>query len=128
MSLLSRTEFLAPTPRRYLDVDLPVKGGQVRIRSLTESEKEQYETDMLTDKGTPKRSAVQSARRRLVALCLVDETGSLLLSPADVDALRILDGKDLAVLQDSCMEHVGFKPTDLDSLEKNSGAVPVEGS
>lgn len=128
MDFLTRSEFLAPTKRRYLDVHLPVKNGKVRIRSLTESEKEQYEADMLTDKGVVKRSAVRSARRRLVALCLVDGSGSLLLSPADVEALSQLDGADLAALQEACMSHVGFKEADIVNLEKNCGAVPADAS
>jgi hypothetical protein len=128
MSNLSRQEFLQRTPRRYEDVPLPVKGGTVRIRSLTEAEKEAFEAAMLTDSGQVKRSAMRSARRRLILLCLVDDAGELLLQPTDIDALADLDGADLAVLQDAAMKHVGFKASDLDNLEKNSGAVRVVNS
>jgi hypothetical protein len=126
--MLTREKFLARTPRRYTTVALPVKGGDVRIRSLTESEKENYEAEMLTETGQVKRSGLRSARRRLIALCLVDDAGDLLLGREDLAALAELDGADLAVLQEACMKHVGFKAADIEALEKNCVAAPVASS
>lgn len=128
MTYATREQFLAKARRRFKDVTLPVSGLTVRIRSLMEGEKEAYEAEMLTTKGEVRFNRLVNVRRRLVVLCLVDENGDPILSKEDVDALKDLDGADLAHLQEECAVHCGFKAGDIEALAKNSGSVPVDSS
>jgi hypothetical protein len=120
----SRADFLAPAKRRIKDVTLPVKGLKLRIRSLFEGEKEAYEAGLLTVKGDVTRDSVKNARRRLIALCLCDENGERILSDADVDSLKNLDGADMAYLQGECQAFAGFQKGDIEGLVGNSESVP----
>ena len=125
-TLLTRDEFLAPSKRRHRNVSLPVRGGDVRIQSLFEHEKEAYEATLLNSEGEMSLKGLRGARRRLICLCLVDADGERLLSDADVNTLKHLDGADIAALQDACQEWVGFKSGDIESLVKNSEAVTAD--
>lgn len=124
----SREQFLAAAKRRFKDVTLPVSGHKVRIRSLMEGEKEQYEAEMLDKKGGGfRKDMLLNARRRLVVLCLVDENGDQILNNSDLAALKQLDGADMATLQEECQTFVGFKEGDIEGLVKNSDSVHVSG-
>jgi hypothetical protein len=116
----SREMFLKPAQRRFKDVLLPVSGLKLKIRSLNEGEKEAYETGLLTSKGDVTRDTMLNARRRLSALCVCDGNGDRLLSDADVDSLKQLDGADLARLQDECQTFCGFSKGDIEGMVKNS--------
>lgn len=118
----SRELFLAPAKRRYVEVFLSVAQIWVRIRSLFEGEKEAYEAGLLNAKGDVTKDTVLNARRRLIAMCLVDADGERLLSDADVEAMKQLDPADMAALQEQCQILCGFKNSDIESLTKNSEA------
>lgn len=125
----SRESLLSPAKRRFKDVLLPVSRKKVRIRSLFEGEKEAYEAEMLDKKGSGlRKDKLLNARRRLIVLCLVDKDGTPILSNADLDALRNLDGADMATLQEECQSHCGFKQGDIEGLVGNSDGVHVSDS
>lgn len=127
-ALATREQFLKPAKRRFLDVRLPIAGITVRIRSMFEREKEEYEARLLNSKGDVTRDSMLNARRRLIAYCLCDEDGERLLSDADIESMRDLDGADLAFLQEQCQSFVGFKSGDIEGLVKNSEAGPADNS
>lgn len=119
----SREMFLAPAKRRFRDVYLPVRGQWVRIRSLTEGEKEAFEASLRDKSGEVTNESAKASRRKLIVLCIVDDQGNRLLSDADVDAMSELDGTDLAYLQEECQVFCGFKKASIEELTKNSAAV-----
>jgi hypothetical protein len=121
----SRDAFLAPAKRRFKDIVLPVSKLKLRIRSLFEGEKEAFEASLMTAKGDVSKNTLIGARRRLVVLCLVDGNGDLILSDADIESMKQLDGADLAHMQDECQTFCGFKEGDIEGLVKNSETVHV---
>lgn len=125
--LTSRETFLAPAKRRFAYVDLP-NGQRVRIRSLTEREKSDFEAQILTTKGAPSRNRVADANRRLIVIALVDENGDLLLTPMDVSAIESLDGAITGYLADEIGRHCGFGASDIEGLVKNSEAIAAVAS
>jgi hypothetical protein len=122
----SRELFLAPAKRRFKDVCLPRTGLKFKIRSLTEGEKEAYEASLLTAKGDVTKTSLTGARRRLVVLCLCGGDGMPILSEADVESMKQLDGADLAYLQDEIQRHIGFKDGDIEGMVKNSETVHAD--
>ena len=124
-SLATKDELLALTgARRFRTVTLPVSKLTLRLRSLTEGEVSAYHTRVSVAGSVASRSArLQSAARRLFALCLVDAEGNRLLSDDEAETLgEKLDAADAQVLYDACSNHTGINQADVESLVKNSGA------
>lgn len=119
----SRETFLAPAKRRFRDVYLPVSGQWVRIRSLFEGEKEAYEAGNRDKSGEITNESAKASRRKLIALCVCDSEGNRILSDADIDAMKEMDGTDIAYLQDECLAFCGFKKVSVEELTKNSVTV-----
>ena len=121
--LVGREAFMKPAERRYQTVD--ISGfGTVRIQSLNEKEWAEFEMSAVASKGGIIRKRVEDARRRLIALCVVDGDGNRLLSNADVPSLENLDGSVAAHLFDVCQKHCGFEDNEIEDLVKNSDRIP----
>lgn len=128
MSYATREQLLGMTKRRYMEV-APQGGGAVfRIQSLTERERSEFELAILAGKKSVGQDAMLEARRRLVALALVDGDGKPLLGPSDVGVLAEVDSVVMSELFDAVMVHCGFKKADVDDLVKNSEGIHVVGS
>jgi hypothetical protein len=121
-TLLNRDELLAPCARRYATIGpLPVRGGFVRVQSLSEQEASAYETASY-DRGTLVRARMEDANRRYVAMVLVDQAGNRLLSAADVPKLASWDRADMAFVYAEAQQHVNAKRKPTEDIEKNSDA------
>lgn len=119
VGLCSRDQILGAVERRFKD--FPVEGlpGNVRIRSLTEREKSEYEATFLDKKGELSRDKLRTARRRLVILTVVDATGNPLLTEADLDALEGIDGNITSAIQAQAQVHCGIGAAQLEEARKN---------
>jgi hypothetical protein len=98
LKLLNRDAILAADDQQTVDIDVPEWGGQVRIRSLSGSERDHYLASLYTMKpngqgGMEVASVnVQGSAARLVSLVTIDDTGGRLFSEADVLALDAKNG------------------------------------
>ena len=137
MTLLNRETFLGANKRRFRLVDVPdgielPDGGitnatKVRIRSLTEREMASFEMSNVSvtksrDKVLVSQAAMESHRRRLVQLVLVDDSGNTLLTDQDRDALESVDGILIQAVYLEACKHCGLKESD--ESEKNSRGTP----
>ena len=121
--LVGREAFMKPAERRYKIV--PIDGfGAVRIQSLNEREWAAFEMSAVASKGGIIRKRVEDARRRLIAMCAVNDAGNRLLSHADVPSLENLDGSVAAELFDECQKHCGFEENEIEDMVKNSDGIP----
>lgn len=126
-TLTSRSDLLSLTKRRYKTVEISELGLTFRIQSLTEREKSEYETALLTKTGrSVSRERLTDAARRLMVLCLVDDNGDRLLEPADVGSLSQLDAIVATKIYDECQSHCGFGDDDIEQIVKNSERVHVD--
>ena len=115
--------------RRYTYVEIPELELRVRIQSLTEKEKSEYETQILSKTGRGiSRSRLIDATRRLVALCVVDDKGNRLFASAEVSDLAEVDALVISRIAAECEQHVGMKEGDIEELVGNSETVHVEDS
>ena len=115
----TRDQLLAPAKRRFKDVELPIKGLKVRIRSLMEHESEAFTAEMFRNGKMNKDKAV-SSYRRLILLCVCDgESDQPLFSPGDFEALNSWDGADINHLGKECELHCGFVEGEIEKQEKN---------
>ena len=126
-NLINRDALLGKTARRYDIVTLP-GGDCVRIQSLTELEKSEYENSVISARGRAMRSKMLIACRQLVVLCVVDGEGNRMLSSDDISAMSGLDGAVTAAIFTAARTHCGFEEGDIEGLVKNSESVRVEDS
>ena len=116
----TRDQFLAQKQPRYRSITLPTTGLEVRIRSLMELEKTQYENSRFGRDGKLIPGRLEDSKARLICLCLVDDNGNQLLKAGDEQSVLGLDAADTSHLYDECWDHVGFaKPKDPDGDAKN---------
>ena len=116
---VTREIFLRKSAPRYRDVALPAAGITVRIRSLSELEKTEYERAMFDKHGERIPGKVKDSRARLIFLCLVDDTGKQLLLPGDEQDILDMDSADTSALWDACWDHIGFNATTTNADAKN---------
>ena len=118
---------LGNVARRFVEVVAPgfEHIGKLRFRSITERERSQYESHMLTTKGMVKLEKLEQQRQRLIAMCWVDGEGNPNLSISESHKLQDLDAKLTAYMFDVCSEHCGLTREDFDELEKNSERINV---
>ena len=114
--------------RRFVYV--PITGGlRVRLRSLSELEKSEYEGSIMSKRGGINIDKLLYSRQRLIALTAVDEDGKLLYDPdGDLTKLNGLDGLVSVIVWDKARAHCGFEDGDIEELVKNSNAIPESNS
>ena len=66
MSLATRDQFLSANKRRFRDVTLPISGVTVRVRSLTELEKSEFEQANYDKSGNRIRGRLIDSKARLI--------------------------------------------------------------
>ena len=115
--MTTRDMLLGKFERRF--VTFTVDGLQLRARNLNEGEKAQFEAGSVTEEGKVNLAAIQSQRRRLIQLCLVDDDGQQLLNhKGDLEALKQLDAAVTTQIFEACRKHCGFDVED--PAKKNS--------
>ena len=114
----NREAFLAGGKRRYRDVALPVAGVTVRIQSLTELEKAQFEAEFYDTNGKKIRGRTLDSRARLIMLSLVDDAGEKLLAPGDETSVMQMDSADTGALWEAIWDHIEPK-VKVEDLAKN---------
>lgn len=122
MALLSADEILAADDRRYEIVPVSEWGGEVRVRSLTGRERDNFELSLSDGK---KGETKENFRARLVALCAVDADGKPLFT--NKQQVIMLGNKSVSALQrvfDKCNEMNGFSEQDVEELTEDFGAAP----
>lgn len=124
--IANRNVLLKLCDRRYIDLELPEVGLVVRIQSLSEKEKSEYETRLIAKSGRGVvRDRLQDATRRLIALCLVDDKNDRVFSNADIDKIGELDSFVSSRIYEACQEHCGFNKNDIETTVGNSERITV---
>jgi hypothetical protein len=103
------TLLAAPTPR-VQSVEVPGM-GEVWLREMTGSERDQYEADQYSRQKSGME--LDNFRARLLVRCICDATGALLLKPEDADALGRQPAAAIRVMFDAASAMNGL-------AEKNS--------
>ena len=120
--MLTKEQILQADDLKQETVEVPEWGGSVIVRTISGTERDNFEIACAKDKNTTRKVI----RGRLLALCLVDEDGKRLFSDSDAAAL----GEKSATALDRAFEVAarlnGIGEKDQKELEKNSEAVPAD--
>ena len=109
-------------------VDVPEWGGTVWVRTLTGSERDQFEGSIIDTRGTDTKLNYTNLRAKLCVLTITDEEGQRLFTDGDVGALGNKSAAALDRIFDVAQRLNGLRPQDIDELVKNSGSGPGEDS
>lgn len=118
MSLLSRDQILGADDRTYEVVSCPEWGGEVRLRSLTGSERDEWENSLVRQVGKKQVANMRNARAKLIALCAVDEAGQPLFGPGDVIKLGSKNAAPMDRLFEACQRLSGISDEDVKEMEE----------
>lgn len=127
MALLNREAILAANDLPTKDVPVPQWGGSVRVRSLTGAERDQFECDILAARRDGKISP-GNVRARYVAMCVVDEAGANVFTPADIEALGRKSAAALDLVYQEILSFNALTEDDVEELVGNSEPAQNEGS
>lgn len=128
MSMLTRDEILQMDDLKKEKVEIPEWKGHVFIRSLTGTERDEFEQSLWVGEGMKKKQNLDNMRAKLVALCVIDDKGKRLFSSTDAAALG---GKASAVLDKlftMASKLNGLGIGDVEDAVKKSAAAHVEDS
>ncbi|WP_437193566.1 hypothetical protein [Planctomicrobium sp. SH527] len=127
MALVTRDQFLSFGSKRRFKI-VPVPGlGDVRIRSLKESERSAYEAERFTE-GEIDSARTLDSKSRLIALCVCDAEGEPFLTATDVVTLNEKDGAFTGLMFDECWKHCGFTRKDIETIVGNLSETPTDDS
>lgn len=130
MAVLTREQIdkSSDTVKEIVDVPEWCEGGQVIITSMGADERDAWEASMIETRGTSQKMNYKQARAKLVARCLVDESGKRLYTNEEIDALGKRNGAVIDRLFAVAKRVNALEKKDVDDLTKNSSAGPTEGS
>jgi hypothetical protein len=117
--MLTRDDFLtAPVLQREL-VEVPRLGKQVYVREMTHQEFAEWVVATGQAKAPEEREYDPLYGPKLLAKCLVDETGGRIFEDGDAEALGRLPTAVLGPLVDVAQRLNGFSPAQLKETVKN---------
>ena len=117
MAILKRDEILgAQDILPPVEVPVPEWGGSVLVRQMNGVQREEYSA--MVSKLPSDKKGDQYATARYLSVVLVDESGNLLFSEADIKELGAKSAKALWRVWDKAAEINGLVPDE--ELEKNS--------
>lgn len=115
MTLLGRDAILGADDLHTQDVDVPEWGGKVRIRTLTGTERDKFESG-IHNNGKPN---LADFRAKLCALCMVGEDGERMFAEKDVKELGKKSSAALSRVADAATKLNGLEDKDVEELTGN---------
>ena len=127
---LTRDQILCAIDVHIEAVFVPEWGGTVYVRNLNGKGRDAFEGSRIRIKENNKVEMVHdNTRARLLALTVCDETGALLFTEQDIEALGAKNAATLDKLFDVAQRLAGLRAQDLEEKAKNSvAALPVNSS
>lgn len=126
-SLSTKEQLLGRNKRRYCYVDIPETGDRVRVQSLTEKERSEYELSTRNSTGKKFDAALESSRRRLIVLVCVDESGHRIFADTDIAFVEAMDNTVTSAIFEAAWLHCGFARRAIEAEAKNSDGAAANG-
>lgn len=121
MGFLNRDQILEADDREYDTVPCPEWGGDVRLRSITGTQRDAYEQSLINGNGADRKMNLRNARVKLIVLSAVDETGRPLFNSDDVNQLGRKNAAPIDRLFDAARKLAGMSEQDVDKLSEDFG-------
>lgn len=125
---LSREAILNVKDFKTREVEVEEWGGTVLVKSLSGSERNEFEQSMIIRRGKDVQMNMKNATAKLVALSVVDEEGNRLFSDADVETLGSKSGAALSRVYTVASKLAGLSEDDMKELTENLKETPTDTS
>lgn len=127
--VLTRDDILNRSELKTERVPVPEWGGDVIVRELTGNERDEWESELVAERGAEFTvKSMAGARARLASLAIVNEDGERLFTAVDVEDLGRLSGAALGRVFDVAARLSGLTATDIEELAGNSRGTGTDGS
>lgn len=100
MTLLTKDQILNCEDLKTEIVNVPEWGGEVILKTMTGTERDEWEASNVTGKGKKIRADMANFRAKLLSKTIVDENGQLMFTAAEVTRL----GQKSALAIHRCFE------------------------
>lgn len=120
LQLLDRDSILKATDIEYEIVEVPEWGGKVRVRALTGTQRDAFESSMVVGEGKKQKVTTQNIRAKLVQLTVVDMNGAQLFGPTDIAFLGAKSAAALDRVYEVAARLSKISKEDVDELAGNS--------
>jgi hypothetical protein len=119
MSSGSLQDLFRARQRRFTTVQVPQLEASFRIQSLNEKERSSLEA-LFNGYGTklPEEARLALAKKRLVALCLIDDEGNRLITDDQIDSIDGLDGDVVNTLFLAASQHINLGGSSAEAVAK----------
>jgi hypothetical protein len=128
VALLTKEQILAIDDVQVRDVEVPEWGGVVRVRGLTGTQRDAFESEVVVLNGSNTQRNLRNIRARLVAITAVDDKGARLFTHKDVDALGAKSARALDRVFSAASELSGLSAADVEELAENFADGQSDGS
>lgn len=117
--VLDREAILKANDIEKREVYIPEWGGSVYVRGMTGRERDQFEANIIRQRGRNTEINMKNARAKLVVMCTVDQEGNRLFTDADVALLSEKSAKALDRIFVVAQELSGITREDMEELTEN---------
>lgn len=114
--MLSKEQILAADDMKSVVVTVKEWGGEVRVRSMSAGDRDAFEMETFKNREA---GVMVNMRARLVAFTLVDESGALLFTPDEIEALGKKSAAAMQRVYVAASKLNAFTDDDVAELEKN---------
>jgi len=125
---LGREAILAADDRQYDDIAVPEWGGTVRVRGMSGTQRDEYESSIIEQRGNDRKVNLRNARAKLVVRCVVDEEGRTMFTVDDIAALGRKSAVALERIFDAARRLSGMTEGDVERLAENFEDDPSDGA
>ena len=116
---LSKDEIFAAQDTTDLEVDVPEWGGSVRLRSMTGTQRSNYE-HWVSCRGNQDERDFRGLREQLIVACAIDENGKPLFETEDdVQRLSEKNANVIERLATAAQKVSGMLDDDIEEAAKN---------
>lgn len=120
MSVLKRDDILKADDIKYQDVECPEWNGTVRIKVMSGTERDSYESSVYEVKDGGVKFKRDDVRSKLLSKCIVDDDGKRIFTDSDIKELGKKSSLVLDRLFDVAQIINGLSKESVDQARKNS--------
>lgn len=125
---LSKEDIFKADDMDYEVVDVPEWGGKVKVKTMTGTERDAFETSLFETKGVNVSGNMSNMRAKLIASCATHENGDRLFSEKDIKKLGNKSAKALDRLFSVAQKLNGIGTSEVEELTKNSDGEEADSS
>jgi hypothetical protein len=120
MPLLTKEQILSTNDLDYEEIEVKEWGGKIRIRCMTGTGRDEFETAIYQIKGDEIEANRENFRAQLLSRVICDEDNKLLFGSKEVKALGGKSGRIIDRLFEVAQRVNGIGQQDIEEMTKNS--------